>query len=835
MPNIQLPPIQPDDFFKKLSAARKQPVNKTNDTDKIEELLENEQERVQTLDSHIEKVYKTTTFITDSQKTNNKKIKSIIEKLTEETNKKNKDLEKHISSLKTDVSVYKKAASKVFKALTDSMNKYVVEFSSAKNEDKLYYLVKPLFSNVGKASTWITDKMGSAYDFSKRFLSIGLEFASNAIHCVSKFLFGPFKLAWGIVDSLLTKLTGPIWRAIKGVVSSATKVVKWFVKTGIDAILYVWKGFSTIFKVGFTIVSKAVQYLAYGTKAFFGWWFKLLSNTIFSPSMWIVNIPLFLVLCFAIVSAITLLLTAGVASLVLVEGAFAGAMNVVESVGSWIWSGVSGMFGWLKNEYESSTWLKPTIDKAYKSISDSIESWWGTHEHVRAAFSWINTSYNWIKTNLTPIVSWVEDEYNKVISFFSSVSKKTLVEKYVDILNHIPGTGFVISYLTSKFGFAFASGINDQLRKKIQDEKVLGFQETLQNALISIPKNLNEKDFNALVNKNIDTLQTGAFGGLSTDAVENIKNQVIANIKKGEGGFSDENILARVKYVDELEAKLKLTRSGLLDANNAKDKEFIEKLLKSGILLDKQAMPTSNIPTPAQFDELIENEKKIQLQDATLRNIATNIEAQDAESIKRSQSIVSRTLDAWSLDIGTLWDFSKPYARDTGIIAGVLADKTSTALSYYKGKADALDATVYNKLSSTGVGRLLYGSASAPGTSSSITNNQSNIPFPALAAPSPGPQSPSTETADIDISLSEHHFAMGGIVPPAAKNILPLDSIGRDYIRSKIKDIRLPDDEIKKQKDITNNITIIEESSNNMESHELYTMRQLSKGLLGNK
>ena len=59
-------------------------------------------------------------------------------------------------------------------------------------------------------------------------------------------------------------------------------------------------------------------------------------------------------------------------------------------------------------------------------------------------------------------------------------------------------------------------------------------------------------------------------------------------------------------------------------------------------------------------------------------------------------------------------------------------------------------------------------------------------------------------------------------------------AIGIEFVRSKIKELKLDENVKNKENSQQNNITIIEEHNIYSESYELYTMDKISKGILRN-
>lgn len=667
-----------------------------------------------------------------------------------------------------------------------------------------------------------------------------LSVAGHIAETVANTLLSSVIFSAKIVDKFLHSLLGQSWESIKSVLGFGLKVTAWVVKIGIKALEYIWEGVKVIFNVGIEVISFAANVAAKGVKVFFSWWFKTLFNIVFNPFNLVFIVP-FTIITTAIFSGIaSIVLTATGAITTTFRDLINKAFEFFKPIGTWIGNAINSLFDIIQKNYKGS-WFESVVNSAYDLIKLGIDKLFGGENIVDTVVNTLSKTWEWLKTEG---LSLIDNATKQVTNFLDLVTGQggsvSLLHRFVNwigkIQRWIPGFGTTYAYLQSKFGWLFEGRIT-LVRQNIENIKSALIRQNIANQLIGYKQN----------NKNSSIEDTDKY--LNTVIIPNIKQQIFGNVSE--------------KILDEA------TRLGKLDSNTTTitpTSTLKSSMTELNSLLDLQTSMLSG-----KFDANIGDNKR--LVDATLSG-ASNTLANSYKEKSNDLSVIGSQMQELSNYGKTLKGLTVKLTDKEKNLKNGSGPITIMGTPYYFGQEDLMGSDVdvrtksiitmntlffekikekYPKLGYGSVNMLLThikDEVNFPYAGNEFKSNELNL-FSRIIKN----YTPETKTqiindigSYIDTVIDKFNikrsseevkytpFADGGLIIPAKEypNIVPLDAIGKDFIRSKIKDIKLPEENQNNTlQDVINNITIIEEQTNSVQSYEIYTMERLSKGILG--
>lgn len=663
------------------------------------------------------------------------------------------------------------------------------------------------------------DSIGSAWKGATQLLSstwtsihsIG-KFLGSAAKCLLNFFLGPFRLGWQFVDGFMSAMSPKGWAFIKQVGGAITASVAWLWNVGTKVVSYIWEGVSTIFNVGYTILSSAAKILYKGAKGIFMWWYKMAINTIFSlnPVLWIINGAIFVAISLALFTALSTI-TGLVFDIVgpLLKSTF----NIVGTVSEWIWSGITKLFGWVEKVYEGS-WLQGFITT---TITPMIDGFMKSNPWIMNTIDFFTIAYKWIVNNaektFKKVEGWIVTAKEYIGYGGSNSTLVNVINWFADYTNNLGWHVFspVANALKNQFGFlSGVRGNEDVSRKKLLEQKTYLEKEQLkklyeatslqtmagtpgiQSADIDkslqgianvdfLTKNFSQKELADLRSEgiiNARLIKSGKKQGLADYAstISRMNNQIlilgnlVEQIDKGALKGGDEATIALLKHVvaDGYSMVGKEVKTSVHDFKKTDGR--LEELMKvAQIYANNPNKGLVNIADPNTF----RNIKKDFL--TLINDELYNTKEQYAQEFYK----ITQKYPTWKQILG-------------------LSDANANILQNLH---DNMDKWV------------MFENRFAEGTGSSLTESQA-----------------ATKRA-MNIDLPK--LATGGIIPESSP-IMPLDDVAIQYVRDKIekiKDIQKP--EIKQEKQSKTHITIIEEYIAQQDSYETYTIAHLARGLFG--
>lgn len=700
-----------------------------------------------------------------------------------EENDNNIDPKKLTITIKGTFSIYKERVKASFESFKEQVETKINQareqllspIINKKQRDglKLYEDVK------GYLDSFITDSLATISGFTSKTFSWALDFTKSATKCITNFLIGPFKAGWVLFDKLMANLTGPVWAGIKQVVGYGVTVVKWVTNFGIEALKYIWSGVKTIFNFTVASFASTAKFLMAGVKGFFNWWFKLTINSILSLNP--INIALWAGISFAAFTGFVTLLGVGGSILAsIVDAAFETVYTFGKVVGEWAWNGIKVFFNWLDKQYEDSG-VKSIVDSVWGTITQTIDKWFGGNKYVQIGVQWIGTTYTWLKGNFRRVIQSVAAQYKKVKDFIQSTPSGTLLGAFVAWLDKtagsIPGVQTALSVVRSKFG-ASLSGDVKTLRTEITNQQTNMLKEMLEQHAYNMTKQgVGEDEIRNRLETEIlpKLMESYLLQGLNQkqaiDAVEKAMQQArFSNANPNTGTATTKLINERAKSLSELIRKYDTVMNVGGNFNNEAIQASIKDSLERSFNVHR-----FNIK---------ERERAAKLGNAPLSN---------AELEAFSEQFLINSLKAQTIrNRSTTDEAANAASEDFGFVRKSLIRELpgfQTAVEFYSdGAFSGVEGDTQGAID---------------------TYNRASYASDAFK-----------------------EFALGGIVSQKElNNILPLDGIGQDYIREKIKDIKVINKTQSKEE--IRNITIIEETVERKDSYEVYTMQQLAKGILG--
>jgi hypothetical protein len=709
-------------------------------------------------------------------------IKNTITYQLQKINNAKKAINKKIQNTKENIKkLYKSQKNKIQALIKNSIgsltnNKCIKAFLNG---------IKTIFNNSKKLITGMKEKFKNL-----------LKGVFDILSSVKSFIFDKVVSGFATINKLLYGIPGKTWATISYIFKTVYKVFNWTLKIGKMALEFVWSGIKTIFNAGLSVISTSLNYLTKGTKAFFSWWFKMFIKTMFSPTMWIINIPLFAAITAVTFSAAAIVLA--VSSSIILP-IFETTFSIVKTVGGWIYEGISWLFHWLASQYNGSFLQKEIVDPFIGFIKDNIpetiKNLYGT------VISWGETAYKWINQKGGGIINTIKKTIKDITNAYKEYPGKTAFTKFLNFLVNkeftwdIPGTNKQIAlpllpalaknYLKSKYGFILSyEGTPHsiysatQLEIKRSESQLVSSSIELEYAKLfkegekqgkklsstEILKKLDEAIIPTLSSTVAKTISDRSFKNAIEKGIENAQTSYLY---KNEQYINPEVVKSLAYSLSQLRLNIEKMKTGFYDGRN----HYIIK-----------DMVNSINATSGQIYNIQKRISTIKNVERGGKDIIALVDAYNKQEIKLSllPSQKEREKSKEFLDARNTAQIARDWLR-----IGIMGYRASTVYES--------DVREY----------------------AAVKNNTSIvIPF--------------RNESDIE-------KAHGDIIIPNKQEMnktIALDNRGIEFIRSKVKEILIPKQENIKENDDNTNITIIEEHNNYTDSYELYTMNQLSQGIL---
>jgi hypothetical protein len=575
-----------------------------------------------------------------------------------------------------------------------------------------------------------------------------------------------------------------------------------------------------------------------GAKFLFSFWFRMLTNTLFNPAMWLINFPIFLAL-----TGIMFLALGTVASLImdLTIPLIKPFLKLSQKVLGWVWSGITFLWKWVKKQYDGS-WLQKFVNTY---IIDGIFSWVMGSKFIQKVVDFIKLAYNWIKTNSGPILDFLTDAVEKITDFINNMSGESFLVRFLNyfndsfVLRNIPGISKMLKFLNSKYSFLPGIRIKGESPalnvasvrrsiKSISQQKVKTMVEYQSIKMLSEGK--TEQEITEYLNETVIPELTNEISkaSLSDEQMKSIINERLAAAKRivssgGEGAIKDyeSTMFNQTRIILKYEEIYKQMRSGILDGTSS---ETLKRL-------EKDRLDALNV-TKKYFERAEENslpQTKYNLLDIQ-RGMVYLQEQWKLSSKLQNYEVFSDALDEQHAVEQTL--------RGTGIsdIPDIVADP------YSSNKLKALQTSQAVLMTTTNVTAPVIGKAimlAGETAKSAIKNAADEI------------KKDKIETASLIHAQSlrdmgnarrfykegnvDKKFERGAMVQENANYVKPLDEQSAKYVREKVENLEKNNkikNKNKEKSEVRNNITIIDNTIIHEDSYELYTLSQLSRTLL---
>lgn len=579
-------------------------------------------------------------------------------------------------------------------------------------------------------------------------------------------------------DSLVGKLAPKQWNMIKYLFNNTMKVFSWIKTVGMAAIDFVWSGVKTIFKFAYNVTSTSIEYLYKGAKGFFGWWFKMLLNTIFNPGMWITNIPLFILITGAAISALSMLFSIGAS---IIMPLFETTFDIFKTVGGWIWDGITFVWEGIKKLYKGSYLEKNIIEPLWQSI-ENTDFYKSVSNIISTSYNFISNMYNDIKNS--DFVKSATAVYNDIVSFFknniSGNGGSTMLRSlFSSMIEKWPIPGNAKTFIESKFGFVLASAktgglvLLDKINQDIKFRESEVLRHKLEYEYIS-NSNLgkSQEEIESILKKSIEQYSNSLFTDLSSGDIKDLMKTVKANseaIKSKKMGFVGK--LSLSTELDDLERLKRVKQLMISGSLNAADPNTINTILD---IINSSTTVTDTIKKSRVYIS------------GNLSNLEFDISSIDKILDRANKNMVAKSTFGNVKDFTPLTKFEK--FRKAYLNVGEVANYMVTSLLPIENTRPFANKAV------------------------EINTGQQLI-FPLT------PQTP-----EIIKSITSND-----VLPTSIKITTPSKEVSA-YSKKLPEPINNEDK--KENSTIPQHITIFDETKNMVESYGIYTMSQLSKGSL---
>lgn len=699
----------------------------------------------------------------------------------------------------------KKEISKTVKSLLESTTSLTSE--AIKTELIKSPVGRNYFSKKAIADT-ISDKVvkysNIAFNLSKKIAASGIDGITWLLQSswkVLKSLFSvfvnkPVTMVITGIDTLLGKLFGNYWSVIKKVTTNVIiKPVTWFIKLGFTAIEYIWTGLKTIFSIGMDVIYKVVDIVGYGLKKLFKFSVKLITSTImtlFNPLTWLALIPLLL---------LGGELVMDVLSTALIGGAFIGeiaieGLKITGTIISFLWDGVKKFFDNVDNVTGFSGWISTIFNFLSDSVTSLLVSIFGK-DKIDKFFKITNEVLSYFIDLGKTGINYIQTMINDTISVFNEIDETPggLTVYVLDKLSQYEATGFasplingymkgVIRKVHAMLGFKYTSNVR-AIDTLLQTQKNSLVTDMLQNYYVSMSKEgLSEAEITTRLSKDIIPLLSSTY----KKPIESFSKQYVGiAIKKakgymqsGKGAITQDLLNSSMMTINRAEAIKQLIISGKIDASSDQTNALIETLKQNQFDVESKRTKVftginKGIETTVANLDQYNNNFRISLQDYKTQ-INKKLNNMPISKLSAFSDALSHTFSL----VGAAWDTMDDSNDDTR---------------------------------AKGVAKLVNWS-----DVSRDSISQDSI----MALPSPIlPQINVTNTT------TPKKMADGAVID---RNdiIMKLDADSIKYVRNQIKQL----DITPKEDEVTNITNIHKTSTITMQTHQLYTLKQLSRGIL---
>ena len=278
---------------------------------------------------------------------------------------------------------------------------------------------------------------------------------------IGKWMALPFRMAYDLFEKFSTLLGGSTGSAIKYVATIPITAIKWFIDFGMNAISYVYKGIAIMFDVSLELIKKAVSVIGFGFKTYFRWMGKLILNTFTSGSLITIalGIPIIIIGFQLGVNALALLIKTGTWFGDLLKSSY----NIVSNVVSWAWKSVKSFLSWVVNASGIGGVATTVSSNIFSFIRSSFEEILG-EDKAKNLFNWLSETYNYLTGAGSDVINSIINSIDAVIDgvkyFFENNRFINFIEQLINSIvsgyETVPFIGGRISATTNNlFGGMF--------------------------------------------------------------------------------------------------------------------------------------------------------------------------------------------------------------------------------------------------------------------------------------------------------------------------------------------------------------------------------------------
>lgn len=775
------------------------------------------------------------------------------------------------------------------KTLKKTMAYYESEYDDPKKYDKLFDLgfVYPCLNRINsflsKTGLSLINRTADIFKFSWTIIKSVAGFVGDTL----KFLLGP-------AANFIKMVTLPIWNALKGILKIGLSVVSWVFRFGMKMVEYIWKGVKTIFKFGFYAISKVAGFLWRGTVGFLKWWFNGIFSAIlsFNPLAILFYGGVFV----AFLAGVSILLGVITPVIEVLFGTAAELTKMfskwVEDSLSSIFDYARTVYyntPWLST-FVNNTWnlLTGFFDDYFKegSVLGNVVQW------AREAYKWISNNVGYIieaiETPIKEIKKYIGSPDNPsqtllgvLLNFFkTAVIDYNVSSNYILHLpiRYIPGISLATKVIEDMFGYSVGvEGESTLIQTRIHQTENKIAEQLLEIQISSLEaKGFKGEELQTHLERFvIPELQSKyKLSGAEATTVTKQAKDNLRQIKIGLLKFTpNDYILEEKASLEKLRTMQNEIRNGIFDVTKEHTTMLYNLNIESLNLLSSEQERRKDVATKEmqEISNIMMNQQNEQ-QDYILAQTHYNLNFPNLITPESSHQDTANLVGEIGkfitpVEASKLWAPStitemknrsspppKPslFQSAMGKVSKMFVNTEKNEklmskldLSFVSlftedpQNEGAIRTAIKDEINFVSNITSIEGFLKNNGiTIDKVIENFSN----ALGKKYPNVNQYTitaiknvlTQAYNLSTTL-ETSLAHGAILPNRTdiKNIIPLDSIGREYIREQVKSIKIDESKKIKNKEGKSHITIIEENSVYGESYELYTMSQISKGILG--
>jgi len=499
---------------------------------------------------------------------------------------------KNVDELKKEVEKPKPKKKKTLidklKKQVDSINPFTISGLGIKEKQSLekWKAITDRASSFTNKISGVVSSVGSYATTRLQSLMTGI---IDIASCLGKFLLGPFKAGFKIADKLMYFSLGPAWTAVKNAVGSIGKIAKWVIGTGWQAISLIGDGIKALLSFPYDALKTTGTWVLKGTKAFFGWYFKNLFTTLFSPSMWIINIPIFVGITYAMfrVFETAFDLVSGPIYQTM-KNLFNKATDKLADFTEWLWAGVKEGFNWIINVHIGKNNIKEYLSDFSDRVKVMLSQWFGPSTLLGDTIKWVKSAYTWTKDVFDKWYDSSASVFSSIVKYVKEMPGKTLAAKLVNKLENFkisflgyevtatslfPFLKNSVNTLKRKYGFVMY-GQGDAVSKTLELEKQKVLTAALEREIVSMQQQgMSKESIAKTVDETIlPKLQQTIFGKISSEAISESKMQAYSGasdvISGRKGLVGDDVFNKRISSIQTLTEQLSAINSGIVEYND---------------------------------------------------------------------------------------------------------------------------------------------------------------------------------------------------------------------------------------------------------------------------